>query len=271
MDDITEGPVLVRRDGDLHWITLNRPNRLNAIDAAMHEALVDLLPRVDRDPQTKVMIMAGAGRGFCSGGDIKIAQAKLQGEDVRTVWDVGQGRINPPGRELIDILLRLEKPSVAMVNGPAAGLGANLALLMDSVVMAEDAVIGDTHVTAGLVAGDGAAVIWPLLVGPNRAKEFLMTGRLLTGPEAQQVGLVARCMPAGDLETVTRQVATEFARMPVYATRATKALVNKQLQLVAAQLMDTSLAYEHISHDLPDRPEAVRAFMASRDATTVTT
>ena len=78
MDDITEGPVLVRRKGDLHFVTLNRPGRLNAIDAAMHEALIQLLPRVDRDTRTKVMIVTGAGRGFCSGGDIKIAEAKLR-------------------------------------------------------------------------------------------------------------------------------------------------------------------------------------------------
>jgi enoyl-CoA hydratase len=248
----------------LHFVTLNRPGRLNAIDAAMHEALIQLLPRVDRDTRTKVMIVTGAGRGFCSGGDIKIAEAKLRGESVRTVWDDGQGRVHPPGRELVDILLKLEKPSVAMVNGPAAGLGANLALFMDSVVMAEDAVIGDTHVTAGLVAGDGGAVIWPLLVGPSRAKEFLMTGRLLTGTEAQRIGLVARSVPASELETVTQQVAEEFALLPAYAARATKALVNKYTLMLATQLMDTSLAYEHISHDLPERSAAVSAFMSGR-------
>jgi enoyl-CoA hydratase len=98
-----------------------------------------------------------------------------------------------------------------------------------------------------------------------------MTGRLLTGPEAHRIGLVARSVPASELEPVTRQVAEEFARLPAYAARATKALVNKYTQLLAAQLMDTSLAYEHISHDLPERTAAVTAFMSGGpDAAPVT-
>lgn len=262
MDDITEGPLLVRRDGDIHFVTMNRPERLNAIDAAMHEALLEVLRRVDRDTSTKVLVLTGAGRGFCSGGDMKVTAAKHRGEDVRTVWDSAAGRIHAPGRELIHVLLSLEKPSIAMVNGPAAGLGANLALLMDISVMAEGARIGDTHVNAGLVAGDGGAVIWPLLVGPNRAKEYLMLGRLLGGREAEATGLVNYCVPDSELETKVRDLAQALAAQPEFASRATKLVINKQIEVAANTLLDTSLALEHISNSLGERRDAVARFGA---------
>jgi enoyl-CoA hydratase len=264
MEDVAAGPLLVRRDGDIHFVTMNRPDRLNAIDASMHEALFELLPRVDRDESTKVMVLTGAGRGFCSGGDMKVAAARQGGENVRTVADLTRGRVLSAGRALIDMLLTLEKPSIAMVNGPAAGLGANLALLMDVAIMADSARIGDTHTKAGLVAGDGGAVIWPLLVGPNRAKEFLMLGRLLTGAEAAGIGLISRCVPAVDLEQEVRATAAEFAAMPQYAIRATKLAINRQISFMSHMILDTSLAYEHLSQRLPDREGAVAAFVEGR-------
>jgi enoyl-CoA hydratase len=264
MEDVTAGPLLVRRDGVVHFVTMNRPERLNAIDAGMHDALLELLPRVDRDDRTKVMVLTGAGRGFCSGGDMKVAAARQRGENIRTVADASRGRVLSAGRALIDMLLTLEKPSIAMVNGPAAGLGANLALLMDVAIMADSARIGDTHTKAGLVAGDGGAVIWPLLVGPNRAKEFLMLGRLLMGAEAAAIGLVSRCVPGEKLEDEVRALASEFAAMPEYAIRATKRAVYRQIAYMSQMVLDTSLSYEHRSRDLPDRGDAVGAFFEGR-------
>lgn len=260
MEDIDSGPILVRLDGDVHYVTLNRPETLNAISEDMYVGLLRILPQVDRAPESKVMVVTGAGRGFCSGGDIKIAREKRHRDGVHTVLDYDRGRVKSPGLEMIHMLLSLEKPSIAMVNGPAAGLGANLALLMDVAIMADEAVIGDTHVKAGLVAGDGGAVIWPLLVGPNRAKEFLMTGRLLTGQEAAQLGLVSRSVPRAELESQVKAMAEELAAIPAYAARATKVVINQSLMATTTLLLQTSLAYEQLSNKLPDREDAIITF-----------
>ena len=123
--------------------------------------------------------------------------------------------------------MAVETPIIAMVNGPAAGLGATIALYCDIVLMADEAMIGDRHVNVGLVAGDGGAVMWPLLVGPLRAKEMLMTGRMLTGTEAASMGLVNRSVPLERLRDVTMALANEIAAQPPYAARATKASVNR--------------------------------------------
>jgi enoyl-CoA hydratase len=260
VEDIDSGPILVRLDGDVHYVTLNRPDSLNAISEDMYVGLLRILPAVDRAPESKVMVVTGAGRGFCSGGDIKIAREKRARDRVTTVLDYERGRIKSPGLEMIHMLLSLEKPSIAMVNGPAAGLGANLALLMDIAVMADEAKIGDTHVKAGLVAGDGGAVIWPLLVGPNRAKEFLMTGRLLGGQEAERLGLVSKSVPRAELESEVKARAAELAALPVYAARATKVVINQSLMAATTLLLQTSLAYEQLSNKLPEREEAIVAF-----------
>jgi enoyl-CoA hydratase len=260
MEDVNTGPLLVRQQGPVHYVTMNRPERLNAIDAELHEALIQVLPRVDRDPNTSVMVLTGAGRGFCSGGDLKNAAARAKGESVRTVADLTAGRVLSAGYELLQVLLTLEKPSIAMINGPAAGLGANLALLMDVAIMSADASIGDTHTSAGLVAGDGGAVIWPLLIGPNRAKEFLMLGTMLSAHEAAAVGLVSRCVPGDELSSTVESLALEFAGRHQYAMRATKQAVNRQIAFMTHMILATSLAYERISAESPERRSAINDF-----------
>src|SRR5258708_3654599 len=196
VDDVKEGPIQISRDGNIHVVTFNRPERMNALDLPTHDLLVDTLRRVDRDPESRVILVTGNGKAFCAGGDLKAAQDR-GGAYLGNL--VGRPSVHSHGREMIHPVLGLEKRTVAIIKGPAAGLGANLALLLDASVADEDAVIGDTHVRAGLAAGDGAAVIWPLLVGPNRAKEFLMTSRMITGRDAAQMGLVNAAVPKDEL------------------------------------------------------------------------
>ena len=147
-----------------------------------------------------------------------------------------------------------------MVNGACVGLGLTIALLCDSVVVADDAKLGDTHVDLGLVAGDGAAVVLPILVGPHRAKELLLAGRLVTGTEAVAMGIGNYAVPTAELHDVTYRLAHEFAAQPVYAARATKMVLNRYVRAMADQILDTSLAYEAISRTLPEYPEAVEAW-----------
>src|SRR5246500_5930578 len=217
--DVTEGPILISRDGNVHVSTFNRPERMNALDLPTHDLLVETLQRVDRDPISRAILVTGNGRAFCAGGDLKAAQQRggaFLGDLVGRPW------VHSHGREIIHAVLSMDKPTVALVNGPATGRGANLALLLDAAVVDEEAILGDTHVRAGLVAGDGGAVIWPLLVGPNRAKEFLMTGRLLKGRDAERLGLVNAAVPKEELRARAFALAHEFAAQAPYAVMATK-------------------------------------------------
>jgi enoyl-CoA hydratase len=253
-----EAAVLLTRSGPVHQIVLNRPARLNAINPEMRDLLTSTIQQADRDKDSRVIVITGAGRGFCAGGDLKGMVGQM------SFGEAGRKRVLSGGRDLVDALLRAEKPLIAMVNGPAIGLGATIALLCDLVVMADGATIGDRHVNAGLVAGDGGALAWPLLIGPSKAKYYLMTGRLLDAKEAERIGLVSRAVPADDLRAEVAALADELAGLPPYAVQATKVSVNRILQAVAGVVVDSSLAYEHLSMHTDDHQEAVAAWVEKR-------
>jgi enoyl-CoA hydratase len=263
VDDVTSGPILIHREGNIHVVTFNRPERMNALDLPTHDLLVETLRRVDEDPESRAILVTGNGSAFCAGGDLKAAQDR-GGAYLGNL--VGRPWVHSHGREIIHTILGMEKPTVAMVNGPAAGLGANLALLLDAAVVDEDAVIGDTHVRAGLVAGDGGAVIWPLLVGPNRAKEFLMTSRMITGRDAERMGLVSAAVPKAELRDRAFGLAQQFADQAPYAAMATKAIINQYLWMMTNLVLDIGLAWEHLSQQMDDCNEAVGAWVAKRPA-----
>lgn len=244
-------------DGGIAVVTLNRPERLNAVSPEMHHELQELFAAIDGDADTNVVVITGSGRGFCSGGDTKTMGSRHS--DTQEPL-----RVYSRGRHLISAMLAVEKPLVAMVNGPAAGLGATIALFCDVVFMSDAATIGDRHVNVGLVAGDGGAVMWPLLVGPLRAKEFLMTGRMLSPEEAVGLGLVNREISAAELEAQTLEFAREVAAQPPYAVRATKASINRYVQFVNSHVLDASLAWERISMRMEDHQEALRARAENR-------
>ncbi|WP_298752844.1 enoyl-CoA hydratase/isomerase family protein [uncultured Serinicoccus sp.] len=248
--------LLESRDG-VSWVTLNRPERLNAIDLDTHLLLNTTLQQADVDPDTRVIVLTGAGRGFCAGGDVK-------GMEGKSSFGTSSMQVHSPGRHLINTMVSLEKPVIAMVNGVAVGLGATIALMADVVIMAEEAKIGDRHVNVGLVAGDGGAVIWPLLIGLSRAKEMLMTGRMLTGPEAASIGLISRAVPQERLQHEVTELAEELAGLPPYAVRATKLSVNRLLSAVQGTALDVSLAYEHLSMKTADHQEAISAWREGR-------
>jgi len=249
-------------DDGVLTVTLNRPERLNAVDTAMHNALEDLWADVARDPEVRAVVLTGSGRAFCAGGDVK-AMAERSGAGSPLM---GGGAIQSSARRLILNVLEVNQPIIAAVNGDAVGLGATIALFCDVVIAAENARIGDTHVRVGLVAGDGGAVIWPLLVGVNRAKELLMTGRLLGAAEAERIGLVNRVVPQGEALSAAQEVARELADGPALAIRWTKASVNKLIRERMNLILDYSLNVENMSMGSADHKEAANAFVEKRKA-----
>ena len=169
--------------------------------------------------------------------------------------------------EIVRALLDLEKPIVAAVRGPAIGLGATLALLCDVVVASETARIGDRHVNIGLVAGAGGALIWPLLVGLNKAKELLMLGDLVEGEDLERLGVVNHLVPDDELEARSMELAQRLAAMPPYAVKATKVTANVLLRDQLSNVLDLGLAFEHYSAKTADHREAVRAWTEKREGT----
>ncbi len=250
--------LLVEQQGGVVTATLNRPESLNAINPTLHLELEEFFGEVAHDEQVKAIILTGAGRLFSAGGDVKGMKARPQspGLAIRRSMFV-------PG-EIIHNLLAIPHPVIAAVNGDAVGLGATLALFCDMVVMNEAARIADTHVKVGLVAGDGGAVIWPHLIGVNKAKEFLMRGAFIGGAEAERIGLVNYAVPADQVLPKARELAEELAQGAPWAIRWTKMAVNKILRERANLLLDTSLAYEWLTMATQDHREAATAFVEKR-------
>ncbi len=240
-------------------VTLNRPAQLNAVHAALHHEFEQIWLELAEDRDVNAILLTGAGKAFSVGGD-------LTGRDQPTKSKGRGGRriVMADGRRVIENLLDVEQPIVAAINGDALGFAANVALLCDVTVAAETARLADTHVALGAVAGDGGAVIWPLLIGPNRAKEFLMLGDSLTGAEAARIGLVNYAVPTAEVLPKARALAQRLADGPTWAIRWSKLAVNKWLKQQANLIMDAGLAYEALTLTTQDHKEALKALREKR-------
>jgi enoyl-CoA hydratase len=235
--------------------TLNRPDRLNAVNATMHHELSRITREFDSDPTAKVLVLTGAGRAFCAGGDFSAAPDSA----------AGAGMTLEEGRQIVDHLLECSKPVISAVNGYAMGLGATVALLCDVVYAAESAVFADTHVKMGIGAGDGGQVIWPLLMGVNKAKYFLMTGERITAPEAERMNLVNFVVPDGTVVDEALALAARLAAGPGVAISASKMGINNFMRSVSSIVLPLSLSLEGASMRSTDHREAVTAFQEKRE------
>src|SRR6202040_131424 len=184
-------------DDRVATITINRPEALNAVNNVVHHELEQIWLDVRGDHDVNAIILTGAGRAFCAGGDVKgMAAGSLTSATSKKGKGRGRGPIAAAnGRRVVENMLDVEQPIIGAINGDAVGLGATVALLCDITVVSEKARFADTHVKVGVVAGDGGAVIWPLLIGPHRAKEFLMRGNFINGAEAGRIGMVNYAVP----------------------------------------------------------------------------
>jgi enoyl-CoA hydratase/carnithine racemase len=241
-------------------VTINRPQRRNALNRPLIDALHLVWVDLARDPAVDVVLLTAAGEYFSVGGDVKAMSERPGGDFLE------QDEFPDPalGRRMAYNMLAMDKPVVCAINGDAIGLGATAALFCDVTVMNEQARIGDPHVKVGLVAGDGGTVIWPLLVGVSRAKEFLMLGSLVRGTDAARLGLVNHAVPADQVLPKAREIATALAEGATWAIRFTKACINKQLMQQVNLVLDTSIALEHVTMHTRDHAEATRAFAEKR-------
>ena len=244
-----EGPVLT--------ITLNRPELRNATNNRMEQELCRAFAEVNHDAETLVVVLTGAGEVFSAGGDFEYIRENLANPSMG--WNAARW-----GKQIVFTLLDCSKPVIAKINGHAVGFGATLALFCDITIAANQAKIGDPHVSVGLVAGDGGAVIWPQLIGYSRAKEYLFTGEPLLAPEAARIGLINRAVPADELDKAVQDFALKLASMPPRALQWTKASVNIGLKQLAHTILDASMAYELVSIATEDHHEAMAAIQEKR-------
>lgn len=249
--------LLFKRDGHVLNVILNRPEAKNAANPQMEKDLCRFFTEVTDDSETRVVVLTGAGTAFSGGGDFTYIRSAM--EEPSRFWDS-----MPYAKRLIFSLLDCTKPVIAKINGHAIGLGATLALFCNVTFAANHARIADPHVAIGFVAGDGGAVIWPQLIGYNRAKEYLFTGDSLTAPEAERLGLINHALPAEELDQRVGDYALKVASMPPRAVQWTKATVNIGLKQLAHSIMDASIAYEALSNGTSDHREAMDAIRDRR-------
>jgi enoyl-CoA hydratase len=249
--------MLFKREGTVLHATMNRPDTMNAVDPDLDADLVRLFEDVARDRETNVVVLTGAGRAFSAGGDIEEMQRAI--DDPQRFLD---GMAN--GKRLLFSMLDCPKPLIAKVNGAAIGLGATIALFCDLVFAANHAKIADPHVKVGYTAGDGGAVIWPALIGYARAKQYLLTGDVLTGEEAARIGLVNAAVPAEELDKTVSEFAQRLSKGASKAVQWTKLSVNIGLKQLTQSVIDASFAYEALSGRTQDHQEAVNAFREKR-------
>ena len=245
--------LLLERSGRRLTITMNRPEMLNAFGAVMHREIVAALAFAQTDEASDIVIVTGAGRAFSAGGDIVRMQEFTTDPGL---FDAEAA----DAKRLVFPLLDIDKPVIARVNGPAVGLGATIALLCDVAIAADTARIGDPHVSIGLVAGDGGAVIWPALVGFHRAKEYLMTGEILSAAKAGEIGLYNHVVAPAALDGAIDDFCGRLEAGAMQAIRLTKVTINIELKRIAHALMDPGIAYEALTVRSDEHRKRVEAF-----------
>jgi enoyl-CoA hydratase len=240
-------------------LALNRPEQRNALNATMHNELVECFHSLHDIANVGAVLLTGNGKTFCAGGGMDLIQS-FQTAD----WRASVRTLEQAVR-LVQELLMIRPPVVAAVQGAAIGLGATIALLCAVIVVADDAVIADTHVKAGIVAGDGGTLIWPAVLGPARAKEYLMTGRRVSAADAERWGLVNHVVAVSELRDRALGLAVELAGGARQAIAWTKQVVNAGLLREVMTQMPLAISLEARTMLQPDMPEGTAAFLERRE------
>ncbi|MFI0152497.1 enoyl-CoA hydratase/isomerase family protein [Streptomyces lydicus] len=254
--------ILHTTDNGVSWLTLNRPEALNALTRDQRERLIDRFADASADPDVRAVVLTATGKGFCAGADLR--GAPPAGE--RVAGDVAR-MIRHGAQRLIAAVQDCEKPVIAAVNGTAAGLGAHLALACDLVLAAASARFIEVFVRRGLVPDGGGAYLLPRLIGPQRAKELMFFGDALPAAEAERLGLVNRVVPDDALATTAREWAERLAAGPTRALTLTKQLVNASLESDRATAFAAEATAQEINMATADAREGVASFVERRDPT----
>jgi enoyl-CoA hydratase/carnithine racemase len=253
---------LYEQSGGIATITLNRPERLNAITFEVYHELTDFIAKLGDEEDVRVVIITGAGRAFCSGGDVRDIIGALQGRDAQGLLEFTRLTC-----DLIRNMRALPKPIIASLNGITAGAGACIALASDIRIAAEEAKIAFVFVKVGLAGTDmGATYLLPRVVGLAKATELLMTGDFIEAQEAERIGLYNRVVPRTQLEAATREFAEKLAKGPALGVAKTKEMLNRELHMSFESALEAEAVAQALCMQTTDFKEAHAAFIEKRPA-----
>jgi len=253
--------LILEKDGPVAVLTLNRPEKMNAISADMRVAIPQALQEIQEDDSVRALILTGAGRGFCSGADVAVQAARAAGQ----VTDTSRQTLLQLVGSFILAFEKVNKPVIAAVNGIAAGVGLTMTLTCDIRIASANARFSAIWVKRGLIADGGASLLLPLTVGMEKALELCFTGEVIDAPEAERIGLVSRVVPAEELMNRAKELARKIAANPPISVELAKRVMWEK---VRNQLRET-LIFESYAQGLcrttQDQKEAVKAFMEKRE------
>jgi enoyl-CoA hydratase/carnithine racemase len=243
-------------------ITLNRPERLNALTFEVYRELTDIFVELKTETDVRTVVITGAGRAFCSGGDVHDIIGELLSRDMQGLLEFTRMTC-----ELVRNIRALRKPVIASLNGTTAGAGACIALASDIRIAAEEAKIAFLFVKVGLSGADmGAAYLLPRVVGLAKATELLYTGDFISAQEAERIGLYNRVVPGEQLTAITRELAERLARGPAFALAKTKELLDREAHMDFEAALECEAQAQAICMQHPDYREAYEAFVNKREA-----
>jgi 2-(1,2-epoxy-1,2-dihydrophenyl)acetyl-CoA isomerase len=252
--------ILLEREGPIATLWLNRPQRMNSLYTPVFEEFEDAVARVAKDDEARVLVVAGKGRAFCAGGDIKL--------DVSEVgkWDAARTlHENEIGHRMVQDLLELPKPVIARVQGAAVGGGCDLALACDIVIASTEGSFGEFWIRRGLTPGMGGAHFLPRLVGVHIAKQILFTGELVTAERAAAIGMINAVVAPEELDAEVAKMAAQLANMPTVTIRAVKRLVDSSFDMTLADHLESATYMAHFVSKTDDYAEGIAAFEEKRE------
>jgi len=247
--------------GGVVTITLNRAERLNALTFEVYRELTDTFSKLRHEPNVRVVVITGSGRGFCSGGDVHDIIGELFQRDMEGLLE-----FTVLTCELVKNIRRLPVPVIASLNGITAGAGACIALASDFRIASEDARIAFLFVKVGLSGADmGAAFLLPRIVGLTKATELLFTGDFISAQEAERIGLYNRVVPRSELPNATSELAERLAKGPGFALAKTKEMLNRELNMNLEAALACEAEAQAVCMQHPDYREAYEAFVGKRE------
>ncbi|NBT92925.1 MAG: enoyl-CoA hydratase [Betaproteobacteria bacterium] len=251
-------------EGGIATLTMNRPEARNALTLEMMDALLEALARLSADPAVRLVVLTGAGRAFCAGGDVKGFARNVAGGDDLPSFDNKVTTLRAR-MEVSRWLHEMPKPTLAVIPGPAAGAGFAMALACDMRIAAADAKLTTAFSRIGLSGDFGGSYFLSKLVGPAKAREMYFTAEVLRGDQAHALGLVNRCVPLADLPQAARAYAQELAALPTVAIGYMKRNLNAAGRQSLSEVMDTEAVHMVRTFDTDDHKNAALAFVDKRE------